>query len=162
MSKRARQSKVPAISQRARERRNLRWRNAQSVHSSVDLEMKIEGAFAWLALQCGRFLQKSQLVGAHDRRREVVVENSLFFARPKSRENQDRFANPALAQFGALRGACHAEPIRAGLREGARDGNDAVAVGVALDYGENFPPRAARALGFYVVADRAPILPPPS
>src|SRR5216683_3172140 len=158
MSKRTSQPQVPAISQRARERRNLRRRNAQAVHSSVYLEMKIEGALARLALQCGRFFQKPQLVGAHDRGREVVVENSLFLARPKSSENQDRFANAAFPQLGALRGAGHAEPIRAGLGEGARDGNDAVAVGVALDDGENFPARAASARGIDVVADRAQIV----
>ncbi len=77
----------------------------------------------------------------------MVVENSLFLARPEAGEDQDRFANAALAQFGAFRGASDAEPVGADLGEGAGDGNDAVAVGVALDDGENFPARAASARG---------------
>ena len=120
--------------------------------------MKIEGALARLALLRGRLFQKPQLVGAHDRRRQVIVENSLFLAGPEAGEDQDRFANAALAQFGAFRGAGHAEPVGAGLGEGARDGNDSVAVGVALDDGENFPARAARARGIDVRADRAQIV----
>ena len=64
----------------------------------------------------------------------------------------------ALAQFGAFRGASYAEPVGAGLREGARDGNDSVSVGVALDDGENFPARAARAGGIYMLPDRTQIV----
>ena len=158
MSKCARQAQVRAIRQRAREPRNFRRRNSQAVHSGVDLEMKIERALARLALERGRLIQKPQLVRAHDGRREVVVQNSLLFAGPEAGEDQDRLANAALPQFGAFRGASHAEPVGAGLREGARNGNDSVTVGVALDDGENFPARAARASGIDVPSDRAQIV----
>jgi hypothetical protein len=137
---------------------NFRRRYAQAVHPGVDLQVKIDGAFARFARARGRFFQKTQLVGPHDRRREAVVENSLLLAGPEAGEDQYRFANAALAQFGAFRGTSHAEPVRAGLREGARDGNDSVAVGVALDDGENFPARAARPRGIDVRSDCAQIV----
>jgi len=43
-----------------------------------------------------------------------VLQDALFLPGPESRENQDRLAIPALAQFGALGGASHAKPVRAG------------------------------------------------
>ncbi len=120
--------------------------------------MKIERALARLVLLRGGFFQQAQLIGAHDGGRQVIVQNALFLARPEAGENQDRFADSAVAQLGAFRRAGHAKPVGASLGQGARDGNDSVAVGVALDDGENFPARAARALGIHVGADGAQIV----
>src|ERR1700722_4634518 len=88
----------------------------------------------------------------------MIVQNPLFLARPESGEDQDRLANAGGAQLGAFRGAGDAEPVGAGLGQRARNRNDAVAVGVALDYCKDFPPRGARALGIHVVADGAEIV----
>ena len=57
-----------------REGRNLRRRNPQTIHSGVDLQMKIEGGLARLALLRRRLFEEQQLISAHDRRREVVVQ----------------------------------------------------------------------------------------
>src|SRR3974377_171601 len=158
MGKCSREAQVRAIRQRARERWQLCGWNAQTVHSRVNLEVKINEALARLARARGSFFQEAQLIGAHDRRREVRVENALLLARPEAGQDQDRFANAALAQLGAFRGAGHAEPIGANLRQGARDGNDSLAVGFAVEDGEDFPTRAAAAGGVDVGADRTEIV----
>jgi len=110
------------------------------VHSGCDLEMKIEGGLRGCLLR-GRFFQKPKLVGLMIA--GVSGCREFVFSSPaKIVEKQDRFANAAFPQFGAFREAGHPETSRHGLREGARDGNDSVAVGVALDEAENFPARS--------------------
>jgi hypothetical protein len=139
---RAGQAQVRAIRQRAGERRNFPRRDAQAVHAGVDLQMKLDGALLRLAVLRRGLLQQAQLIRAHHRRCEVIVENPLLLARPEAGEDEHRLADARLAQLGALRRAGHAEPIGVGFGKRARHRNDAVAVGVALDHREDFAPRA--------------------
>jgi len=119
--------------------------------------MKANRTAARLAPPRGSLFQQLELLGPHDRRRKIVFQNALFLPGPESRENQDRLADTALAQFGALGGASHSKPVRAGAGKRARHGNDPVAVGIALDDRENFPPSGAGARGIDVAADRAQV-----
>ena len=114
------QTQVRTIRQRARERRNLRRRNSQPVHPGINLEMKVEWAFARLWLLCGCFFQKQKLIGAHNRRRQMIVENSFFLAPPEAGENEHQFADAALAQFSAFREAKSRQTGRRALYERAR------------------------------------------
>jgi len=108
---RARQLKVRAIGQCAHKRRNFRRRDAQAIHPRIDLEMKAHRAAAFFARPRGGLLQQFELLGAHDCRRKIVFQDALFFSGPETRENQDRLANAAFAQFGAFGGASYAEPV---------------------------------------------------
>src|SRR6266550_3742960 len=151
------QTQVRTVPERPRERGNFRWSDAESIHAGINLEMKTNRTATRLALSRSGLFQQLELLGPHDRRRKIVFQNALFLPDPESRENQDRLADTALAQFGALGGASHAKPVRAGTRKRARHGDDAVAVGVALDDRKNFPASGAGTHGIHMAADRAQV-----
>src|SRR5882762_9822515 len=158
------QAQVRTVPESPREGGNFRWRDAEPIHAGINLEMKTNRTTTRLASPTGSMFQQLELLGPHDRRRKIVFQDALFLPGPESRENQDRLADTALAQFGALGGASHAKPVRAGAGKRARHGNDPVAVGIALDDGENFPASGVGARGpacrtgrIHMAADRAQV-----
>src|ERR1019366_3215564 len=158
MGERAFKAQMRTIRQRARKCGDFRGRNAEAIHARVNLEMKANRPAARATRAHGSAFEQPQLLRPHDRRREMVLEDELFFAGPEAGEYQHRLADATLPQLGAFGGTGHAKPVGARAGKRTRNGKDAVAGGIALDDRKNFPARAARASGVDVAADRAQVV----
>ena len=87
-----------------------------------------------------------------------MLEKIFFLAGPEAAENENRSVHAGFADLDAFTGGCHAEPVRAGFFESLGDLRTTMAIGVALDDGENFSGRLALLVsGVYVIANGAKI-----
>src|ERR1019366_10789576 len=130
MRERAFKAQMRTIRQRAAKYGDFRGRNAEAIHARVNLEMKANRPAARATRADGSAFEQPQLLRPHDRRREMVLEDELFFAGPETCEYQHRLADAALPQLGAFGGTGHAQPIGARAGKGTRDGDDAAAAGI--------------------------------
>src|SRR5258708_6815587 len=93
-----------------------------------------------------------------ERGRQVVLKRILFRAVREAAGREKRGAQACLGEADAFAGGCHAEPVRASFFESLGDLRTTVAVGVALNNGENFSGRLALfGCWVHVVADGAKI-----
>src|SRR5206468_8466521 len=88
-------------------------------------------------------LEQRQLIAAMDNGREVVLEQTGFFARDEARQHENGLARASFPNGDAFVGAGHAKPVRAGSLKGFGDLWPAVAVAVALDDGQDLARRLA-------------------
>src|SRR5439155_1613789 len=95
------------------------------------------------AAAAGGTLEQRQLIAAMDNGREVVLEQTGFFARDEARQHENGLARASFPNGDAFVGAGHAKPVRAGSLKGFGDLWPAVAVAVALDDGQDLARRLA-------------------
>lgn len=108
---------------------------------------------------CGGFIELLKLLAAMDYSREIVLDETRFFAGPETCEDENGIANAGFADGDAFFGAGYAKPMGASFFESFGDLRAAVAVAVAFDDAENL----ARCLallfgGIHELADYAEIL----
>ena len=82
----------------ADERADFLRRNPQAIHAAIDFEMKGKflARFARARLRRSTF-ERAKLIDAGNRGHQVEFENALFFAGPKTGEEQNRLANSRCA-----------------------------------------------------------------
>src|SRR5207244_10804062 len=89
-----------------------------------------------------------------DNGREVVLEQTGFFARDEARQHENGLARASFPNGDAFVGAGHAKPVRDGSLKGFGDLWPAVAVAVDIDDGQDLARRlAVLSWGMYIVAN---------
>lgn len=131
-----------AFCELAGEAGDIAWRDAESVHAGVHLQMEgnsFAGFFrAFFGDDAGgSVIELGELLRTMDYCREIVLDETVFFAGPETCQNENRVLNAGFADGDAFFGASDAEPIRAGFFEGFGDFGAAVAVTIAFDDAEN-------------------------
>src|SRR5207253_8422112 len=116
-----------------------RRRTAKATATGLNLRLVLFPA----AAAAGGTLEQRQLIAAMDNGREVVLEQTGFFARDEARQHENGLARASFPNGDAFVGAGHAKPVRAGSLKGFGDLWPAVAVAVALDDGQDLARRLA-------------------
>src|SRR5207249_2354523 len=139
VGKNAREPEVLAFAELLRKAIDVGGSDAQAVHARVNFQ--VEGGVP--AAAAGGTLEQRQLIAAMDNGREVVLEQTGFFARDEARQHENGLARASFPNGDAFVGAGHAKPVRAGSLKGFGDLWPAVAVAVALDDGQDLARRLA-------------------
>ena len=87
-------------------------------------------------------LEMPHVLHARDRERQIILDEALFFARPKAGENQNAFADARFAKLDSLVRAGDAKPFDAGLLQRFRNRHRAKAVRIRFYDREDFRLRA--------------------
>src|ERR1700722_5582252 len=78
----------------------------------------------------GRAFEMVYVFHSRDGERQIILNEALFLARPKTREDQDAFSNARFAKLDSLVRAGNAAPFHPGLLQRFRNRHCAQAVGI--------------------------------